>query len=129
MSNVQKTTALAENPRPGPDTPLAYRRPEYPLAGCFPAEPASVLFRQRHSNPTPSGISTIGHRSHALKILCGIASRARLSDEPEIFAREALKTISRSAKTPALVKALRDGQSPLYRPGSAGASEEDCSAA
>lgn len=22
--------------------PLAHRRPEYPLAGCFPAEPASV---------------------------------------------------------------------------------------
>ena len=42
MSNVRKTTALAENPRPEPDTPLAQRRPEYPLAGCFPAEPASV---------------------------------------------------------------------------------------
>ena len=42
MSNVRKTTALAENPRPGPDTPLAHRRPEYPLAGGFPAEPAAV---------------------------------------------------------------------------------------
>ncbi len=28
--------------RDEPDTPLAHRRPEYPLAGCFPAEPASV---------------------------------------------------------------------------------------
>ena len=42
MSNVRKTTALAENPRPGPDTPWAHRRPEYPLTGYFPAEPASV---------------------------------------------------------------------------------------
>ena len=42
MSNEQKTTALAKNPRSGPDTPLAQRRPESPWAGCFPAEPASV---------------------------------------------------------------------------------------
>ncbi len=42
MSNERKTTALAKNPRPGPDTPLAHRRSEFPLAGCFPAEPASV---------------------------------------------------------------------------------------
>ena len=42
MSNEQKTAALVEISRQGPDTPLAHRRPRYPLAGCFPAEPASV---------------------------------------------------------------------------------------
>ena len=42
MSKVRKTTALAKNPRPGPDTPLVHRRPENPLAGYFPTEPASV---------------------------------------------------------------------------------------
>jgi hypothetical protein len=43
MSNeARKATALVENPRPGPDTPLAHRRPGDPLTGCFPAEPASV---------------------------------------------------------------------------------------
>ena len=33
---------LAERTWPGPDTPWAHRRPEYPLASCVPAEPASV---------------------------------------------------------------------------------------
>ena len=37
-----KRMALAEKSPPGPDTPLAHRRPGYPLAGCFPAEPAAV---------------------------------------------------------------------------------------
>ena len=31
MSNVQKTTALVETSRQGPDTPLAHRRPRSPL--------------------------------------------------------------------------------------------------
>ena len=40
MSNVQKTTALVETSRQGPDTPLAHRRPRYPLASCFPSKSA-----------------------------------------------------------------------------------------
>ena len=42
MSNEQKGKTLVEISRQGPDTPLAHRRPRYPLTGCFPAEPASV---------------------------------------------------------------------------------------
>ena len=43
MSNqARKTTALVESSRQGPDTSLAHRSPGYPLAGCFPAEPASM---------------------------------------------------------------------------------------
>ena len=42
MSNEQKTMTLVETSRQGSDTPLAHRRPRSPLAGCFPAEPASV---------------------------------------------------------------------------------------
>jgi len=44
MSNQsgRRNAAPARISRQEPDTPLAHRRPEYPLAGCFPAEPASV---------------------------------------------------------------------------------------
>ena len=43
MSNGQTSEeTLAENPRPGSDTPLAHRKSGYSLAGCFPAEPASA---------------------------------------------------------------------------------------
>ena len=43
MSNGQTSKkTLAENPRPGSDTPLAHRKSGYSLAGCFPAEPASA---------------------------------------------------------------------------------------
>ena len=42
MSNERKATALVEKSRPGPDVPLAARRPESPWGGCFPAEPACV---------------------------------------------------------------------------------------
>ena len=34
--------APGREPRPGADTPGAYRRPGYSSAGCFPAEPASA---------------------------------------------------------------------------------------
>ena len=44
MSNQsgRRNAAPAGISRQEPDTPLAHRRPKYPLAGCFPAEPASV---------------------------------------------------------------------------------------
>lgn len=38
----RRNAAPAGMSRQEPDTPLAHRRPKYPLAGCFPAEPASV---------------------------------------------------------------------------------------
>ena len=61
MSNEGKTTALAEQFREWPDTPLAHRRPEYPLAGCFPEEPASV-------SPGVGIASEIGARIQPLDI-------------------------------------------------------------
>ena len=43
MSNGQTSEeTLAENPRPGSDTPLAHRKSGYSWAGGFPAEPASA---------------------------------------------------------------------------------------
>ena len=44
MSNQsgRRNVAPAGISQQEPDTPLAHRRPKYPLAGCFPAEPASV---------------------------------------------------------------------------------------
>ena len=38
MSKVWTRVALTRRIRSGPNTPLAYRRPRYPLFGCVPAE-------------------------------------------------------------------------------------------
>jgi hypothetical protein len=42
MSNGTEKTAPGALRHQGPDTPLAHRRPGYPLSGCVPAEPDSV---------------------------------------------------------------------------------------
>ena len=81
MSNVQNTTALVETSRQGPDTPLAHRRPRYPLASCFPAEPAAVslgrgIAPKHDCNFQPLDIGVMPQKIHLPM------RRALVSDEP-----------------------------------------------
>ena len=74
----RKKTTPDGSPRPGPDAPLAHRRPGYPLPGCVPAEPDSVspgrviipLSFTRFQTP-------FGHRRHALKNPLPLPENAR----------------------------------------------------
>ena len=78
MSNVQKTTALVETSRQGPDTPLAHRRPRYPLASCFPAELAAVSLGQGIAPRYDCNFQPLDIGVMPQKIHC-VAGGARLS--------------------------------------------------
>ncbi len=85
--------ALAEKSSPGTDTPLAHRRPGYPLAGCFPAEPASVSpnsdisseFDDRNQPLDIGGIPPKIHRGFAPRFRLQDASATTQPQEPSVL--------------------------------------------